>query len=372
MIIVDERSYIDKELEDKGFHVFDFYEDHQTMDVETFCKLPLQRRAEILLVDTQTLLDKPSLQENFKAIINTFLGVVFFHDQRNEKAQKWVEENAAFLTKIVGEYALPMPQLQWTMLSNQLQFFWSILQEQKQLQKKLSHFSQELDQVMQSAEAEMGRARRIHESLIPRRTDEIKGVQFQSKYAAGDGGGGEFHDLIQTPQKVFQVLVSSDSYLISSSLLGLLNNHKQNDFDPAAFLNEAAVDINTINSSKKKKAQVEVAVIELELSQLLLTAHGSSKVEFYSLQNGRVSPQKPYQLKRGEKMIVFSPGFLFNWKEVHRKQEVQEFVSSQQLEFTDLLPELFYQLKLDQDSEFLKKDATVVMMEVKRHGMHQV
>src|SRR5689334_15103545 len=131
MIIVDERSFIEKQLSEKGFEVFDFYENHSVMDVASFCKLNLHKRAYILLVDTETLLRHENMQESFKAIINTFLGVVFFHEHSNAKAQTWVENQAAFLTKIVGEYSLPMPQLQWTMLSNQMQFFWSILQEQK-------------------------------------------------------------------------------------------------------------------------------------------------------------------------------------------------------------------------------------------------
>lgn len=372
MIIVDERGFIAPNLEQKGFQVFDFYDTHQVLDVTTFCKLPLQRRAEVLLVDTETLLQKPDLQENFKAVVNTFLGVIFFHQQSNQKAQAWVEDQAAFLTKIIGEYALPMPQLQWTMLSNQMQFLWSILQEQKDLQKKLSVFSQELDQLMQTAEAEVARAKLMHETLIPKRTDEIRGVEFLSKYAAGDGGGGEFYDLIQTPQTVYQVLVSSQSYLVSSALLGLLNQHKQKDFNPTAFLKDCQAEISTINSSKKKKSEVDVMVVELDLSHLILTVQGSGKIEFYSMGHGLIDLSSSYQLSRGEKIIVFSPGFLFNWKEVHPKQDVQDYLKDKKLSLKDLLPELFFKLKLEQESAFLKKDATVVMMEVKRHGMHQV
>lgn len=371
MIIVDERSFIEKQLSEKGFEVFDFYENHSVMNVANFCKLPLQKRADILLVDTQTLLSHPELQENFKAIINTFLGVIFFHEHSNQKAQSWVEDQAAFITKIVGEYALPMPQLEWTMLSNQLQFFWSILQEQKELQKKLSVFSQELDLIMQNAEAEMARAKVLHQTLIPKRHEEIKGVEFSSKYATGDGGGGEFYDLLQTPNKVFHILVSSQSYLISSALLGILNQHKQKDFHPGNFLKDARQEIDVISSTKKKKPEADVMVLELDLSQLILTLHGSGKVELNSLSKGLVNLSTPYQLSRGEKLVVLSAGFQHNWQEVS-KISIAQFLKEHQMPMGELMNELFFQLKLDQASEFLKKDATVVMMEVKRHGMHQV
>ncbi len=371
MIIVDERQFIQKEMEDKGFGLFDFFQGPQIMSLAEFTKLPLQRRADILLVDTETLLKQPELQESFRAVINTFLGVIFFHDHSNQKAQNFVESEAAFLTKIVGEYSLPMAQLHWTMLSNQLQFFWTLLEEQKNLQKHMGNFSRELDQVLRSAEMEMARAKKIHEVLIPRRHDEIKGVYFSNKYAAGDGGGGEFYDLFQSAGKVHQILVSSQSYLISSSILGLLNKHKQTEFIPFKFLKDAESEIAVINGAKKKKSEAEVLVLELDLSKLTLKVYGEGKAEFYSQKKGPVQLKQPYQLEKGENVIVFSPGFLFNWKETH-KMDIASFVKTQTQKPEELLSELFFQLKMDQDSQFLKRDATVAMMEVKRHGIHQV
>lgn len=371
MIIVDERDFITKAMEEKGFSVFDFYENNKVMSVADFCKLPLNRRADVLLVDTESLLRNPQHQENFRAIINTFVGVVFFHEHANEKAQKWVEGEAAFLTKIVGEYSLPMAQLQWTMLSNQLQFFWTLLEEQKNLQKHMMSFSQELDQVLQTAAVEMARAKKIHEVLIPRRHDEIKGVFFSNKYAAGDGGGGEFYDLLQSSGKVYQIMVSSQSYLISSSLLGLLTKHKQKDFEPYEFIKDAEAEIAIINGAKKKKSEVEVLILELDLSKLILKTYGKGKVEFYSQKNGPVQINGSYQLEKGENLIVFSSGFLFNWKETH-KTDISAFLKSQNLKTNDILSELFFQLKMEQDTPFLKRDATIAMMEIKRHGIHQV
>lgn len=384
MMILDERNFLTKELEAQGFHIFDFYENHQKIDLKAFGELPLNRRADILLVDTQTILERPKLQESFKTVLNTFMGVIFFHEQQNQTAQKWVQDQAAFLTKIIGEYSLPMPQLQWTMLSNQLQFLWTVLEDQKKLQQHMTKFSHELDQVLQNAELEMLKAKKIHEILIPKRSDEIKGVSFLNKYAAGEGGGGEFYDLHQINNKVYQILISSQSYLISSSLIGLLNQHKQKDFNPKLFLNEAVQEIATINGAKKKKSEVDLAIVEMDTAQLTLRPYGWGRAEFYSHLNGKISLGLPvtlesegnpstYQLSRGEKIIVFSPGFLFNWREGKIKQELYSFLQNhQQLTQQDLMMELFFQLKNAQEMDFLTKDATVVMMEVNRHGIHQI
>jgi hypothetical protein len=375
MVILDERKFLSKELENQGFSIFDFYDGHQILDLKTFCQLPVSRKAEVLLVDTQTILEHPEKQQEFFSMMNTYLGVIFFHEHQNQKAQSWVQDQAAFLKKIIGEYALPMPQLQWTMLSNQLQFLWTILEEQKALQLHLVKFSQELDQALQSAESEMLKAKKVHEVLIPKRSDEIKGVSFLNKYAAGEGGGGEFYDLIQSGSKVYQVLISSQSYLISSSLIGILNQHKQKDFSPASFLKDAQSEVDTINGSKKKKAEVDLSVLELDTSHLTLKLHGQGKAEYYSQHKGKVDleAQEQIPLAKGEKIIVFSPGFVFNWREGRIKQDLYSFVKDHhQLSQTELVMELFLQLKTAQETNFLSKDATVVMMEVNRHGIHKI
>jgi hypothetical protein len=80
-----------------------------------------------------------------------------------------------------------------------------------------------------------------------------------------------------------------------------------------------------------------------------------------------------YQLAKGEKMIVFSPGFIFNWREGRINQELYTFLRNHhELNQTDLMMEIFLQLSLVKEAEFLSKDATVVMMEVNRHGIHQI
>ncbi|HXH76715.1 MAG TPA: hypothetical protein VNJ08_17220 [Bacteriovoracaceae bacterium] len=375
MVIVDNRDFVKKALEEHELNLFDFHDSIQVYTVEAFSKLPLTRRMDVLLIDTQSVLENPKSFEACKVIINTFQGTYFFHEDSNQPAQKWVYDQASFLTKIVGACSLPMPEMNWTLLANQLQFFWTMLQEHKTLQKHMAEFSQELDQVLQTAQTEMARAKKIHETLIPKRNDEIKGISFLNKYATGDGGGAEFSDLHQTPNKAFQIFVASESYLISSSILGILNDHKTKDFDPVKFLADANADVAAINGSKKKKAHVDLLVLEMDLSHLNLKAHGQHKAEFHSQLNGKLDldANKEYKLAKGEKFIVFSPGFLFNWKESDHKQDIHSFVKGhQELSLQELMTELFFQIRKDQGNQFLKKDATIVMMEVNRHGMHQV
>ncbi len=374
MIILDERNFLQKELEEKGFKVFDFYEDLTVLSMKEFAELDLKRRGEFLLIDTQTVLNNPNLQENFKSVMNTFLGAVFFHEHSNEKAQNWVRDEGSFLNKIIGEYSLPMAPLNWTILSNQLQFLWNLLEDQRKLQHHMAQFSLELDQVLQEAEVEMVRAKKIHNTIVPRRNEEIKGIVFTNKYGAGEGGGGEFYDLVSTPSKVYQILFSSQSYLLSSSVMGILADYREKGFNTEGFLKDIKDEIESLNVTKKKPF-FDLMLLELDLSTLILTQLTDSKAELCSQTKGQIILQKgsSVQLAKNEKVVVFSTGFLFNWNEGHPDKNLSEFLKLQGGNSTgELMSELFFQLKEGRESQFLKKDAIVVMMEVNRHGIHKI
>jgi hypothetical protein len=383
MMIVEEREFIMKAMKEHGLHLSDFFEGLEVQTVKGLSGLPLKRRSDVLLVDTKSLLSHPELMESCKSVFNTFSGVIAFHERDDEISRSWIELESGLLQKIVGRVILPVEKSDVAVLSNQLQYFWNTFQEQKQLQRHLAEFSQELNQVLQTAEWEMSKAKKIYEVLVPKRQQEIKGVNFYNKYASGAGGGAEFYDIHQEGHKVYQILVTSESYLISSSLLGLLKTHKKKDFNPHIFLKDALADIDVINSSKKKKSHVDLLMLELDLNALQLKSFGRHKAEFCSQLNGPISLETDqiYPLSRGEKFIVFSPGFLLNWKESRQKENVAGFVKNhQQLGLQELMTELFYQIRESQShetgsekrSQFLKRDATVVIMEINRHAIHSI
>lgn len=375
MIILDERNYLQKELKAKGFDIFDFFENHQVLDTASFCRLELKRRPDFVVVDIETILQHPELLENFKTVLNTFMGAIFFHGHTHSEAMKWIQREGAFLTKILGSYSLPMDQLGWTILSNQLQFFWGLIEDQRRLQTHLVSFSHELDQVLQNAHEEMSKAKKIHESLVPRRREDIKGIIFSNKYAAGDGGGGEFYDIIQTPSKVFQILMLSQSYLVSSAIMGILSQKRDKNFDPHEFLKHALGEAETINRSKNKKSEIDLLVLELDLTTLQMVCHSNSKAEGFSSAKGTIKFEKDQsiRLERGEKVVVFSSGFLFNWREAYpRKDHIQFTKDHMDLPLNGLVTELLFHVKDGESGKVLTKDATIVTMEVNRHGIHKV
>jgi hypothetical protein len=375
MVIVDNRNFIKPALEANHVSLLDCFNNLQVLSLESLAKLPLNRRMDILLIDAQSVLDNPKAFEDCRPVINTFQAIYFFYEAASEKARQWILEQASFLPKILGECPLPMAEINWTLFSNQLQFFWSLMEEHQLLQKHMREFSLELDHVLQIAQDEMLHAKKLHKALMPNRKEEIKGINFLQKYASGDGGAGEFSDLFQQGSKVYQVLVSSESYLISSSLLGILNDHKSKEFNIEHFLSDVKNDIAVINDSKKKKSHVDLLILEIDLNQLTLQVHGKSNAELYSRMNGEISSKsgQTYKLSKSETVVILSPGFISNWKENKDLGQIENFFkNNSSLSQNDLMAELFFQIRRESMGQFLNRDATVLMMEVNRHGIHQV
>ena len=371
MTLVDERNYITNEFNELGNDLVSFVENTKPLSLKAFCQQGPVRHQELLLVDTQTLLSQPDLIESFKIIMNTYLGVIFFHDEKNQEAQAWIENHSFFLNKIVGNYSFPMKDLDQSILRNQFMFFQQLVQDQKKLQLQMVNFSQELDKVLQNAELEMITAKKIHETLLPKRKEEVRGLKFLNKYSVGDSNGGEFFDLITVNHVVYQIFISSDSYLVSSALIGMINDYKSKGFSPDQFIKDAREEIATINSSKKKSCIGQIAVFEIDTNQLTMKFYGDSSDAFSSM-TGEIDFTSPYQLKKDESLVLMSPGFVSNWTELQIKPNIYEFLNSNKnMNQAELLTELFLQesiAKKDQST----KDATVVMIEVNRHGIHQV
>jgi hypothetical protein len=235
----------------------------------------------------------------------------------------------------------------------------------------------------------MLKAKKIHEGVVPRRTEDLKAVQLTSKYAVGEGAGSEYFDVIRGQNFVHLVFLHTTSYLASSCLMGLLNKYKGGPMglDPQLFLQEAAFEIRGINANKKKPVDVQMLLLRLDQASLKCEGHAFGTFELFSQEHGfRALPQLSgfdsqkmeesrfsFSLTRGEKVVVFSPGFIFNWNETRPAAERGPFITTNQnLSGAELLMELFFQLKKQSSGDFLAKDATAVMMEVNRHGIQQV
>ena len=375
MIIVDERNCLKNELSTLASEPLELFHNLQVMNFKSFTSLSLTKMNEIALIDIQTILKYPDLMDDFRVVMNIFTGVIFFYDGENQKEIEWIKKESVTSSKILGIYTYSLDQMNSLVLINQVKFVWQLLEEQKSLQKQLVHFSFELEEVLQTAQSEMTKAKKIYETFIPKRTQEIKGIVFSNKYLAGDGGGAEFFDLIQTSNKIYQILISSQSYLLTSSVMGILSRYKDEGFNPETFIYDVSEDAKKINSSKKQKFVHDLLVLEIDPISLKLILHTDSEVVFFSQGIGKIKLNKdaPYQLQKGEKIVALSGGFTFNWMNKKVKKDLDSVFKADNVNsIQDLMSELFFQLKEDVSGELPRKDSTLLIMEVNRHGIHKI
>ena len=90
----------------------------------------------------------------------------------------------------------------------------------------LTQIGKDLNSLVGLKLKELNRVKKLHEKMVPIREEGVRGLNILSKFAAGEGPGGEFLDIIPSGNKVALVLSSTSSYIISTVILGLIDAFK--------------------------------------------------------------------------------------------------------------------------------------------------
>lgn len=345
-----------------------------------FTSADLKAKNDFLILEVDEHL---TLNDAVLAQLNTFTAVILL---ASKSARAKGEALSEICAKVIAIHAWPLEER--TLFTHQVQFLGAIAEEKKNLKQQMIKFSADIDTLVQSAEGEMLKAKRIHESVVPKRIEEFKGIVLMSKYAVGSGSGSEYFDLIRGSHHSHLIIIHTSSYLASSSLMGIINKYKGENsglnFD--LFMNEAEIEIQAINANKKKPVRVEMFLMTINNLDLSCSGYSYGSFDLISRKVPHVVPRVEsfslsrkaqayfeFQLAREEKVIVFSPGFIFNWNEQLPQVPLHDFVhKGLEGENGDLLVELFFQLKKKLNDDFLSKDATAIVMEVKRHAIQKV
>lgn len=366
-------------------HKFDIEDFHSAIRVETpsvWLKTSLEGQTDPLFIDVAALISLP-VNDELLARLNTFPSIIAFCDKSPDQ-QKWLQQVMHATDRVIAVHDINMNDENWELLKNQCTFFWRQRVERMRLREQMVRFSQEMDSLIQNAQRDMQRAKKIHEDVVPRRVEEVRGLNLYTKYAVGDGAGSEYFDVLRENQKTHLIFIHTNSYLASSCLMGLLAKHKSGHADRQSFLAEARMEIKGINSHKKVPVQVQL--LWMTIDQAGLQCEGQSYGDFQVINQERGVIEIPngvsflgeqegnfdFRLTRGEKLVVFSPGFISNWDSSQKKKRDAFCDEQKKLSPQDLLMELFFQLKTSSSGDFLVKDATAVLMEVQRHAIQSV
>lgn len=391
MLIIENHQHLVKQMLESEFNLEEFFPDVKSVKVEQFFHYPLETRTDVALIDVISFITIP-IDDRLLSLLNTFVGVICFVPSPVQKeAQIWLDKLMTLSDKVLSIQVLPQTSQEKLILKNQLLFIWRIQKEKKHFKEQMIRLSQDMDQIIQSAQVEMLKAKKIHDDVIPKRVEDIKGLTVYSKYAAGEGAGSEYFDVIRGQNQVHVIINHTDSYLASSCIMGLLNKYKtdvrKTAFDIEIFLQEVDREIQMINQHKKKPIKVNLFLASFDHSNLTFEGYSYGNFELISQMNGPIAinsaeqvnvkgmSQAKFKVKfqRGERVLFFSPGFLFNWKENNPTLSLEQFLKeNEKLDHADLLMEYFFKLKKTNQKEFLSKDGTCLLLEVNKNVIHQV
>lgn len=376
MVIVDEKGHILKALEEADLIETEGFEDVRVFTVSEFLDLPLQAHQDLVMVDIPSVLQYPESMESFRGLTNTFSGVIFSYPEKEIQQRQWALTEAGIFPHVVQVFAWPLKELEMELFKNTAKTFSRQRMELQTYQKQITQFSQDLDQLLRLAQHEISRAKNVHHRLVPKRIDEYKGVNIVHRYAAGSGIGTEFSDVIQDGSTLYQIIFATSSFLLSSTAVSLIQEMKEKKFEPEIFMKKLKDEVIHLNQTKKKKVESHLMIMSFDLTQLRASFMGWGEFEYYGQVKGRGKLDFGVQsmnFQKDERVIFFSPGFIYNWEEYKSLPSINQIVENHSRGTVyDLLTELIFQLKKASSEDFLNRDATVMALEVNRHGIQQV
>jgi len=241
---------------------------------------------------------------------------------------------------------------------------------------------------MGTVEEQMQRVKKVYEQKAPKRLENFKGVSVLSKYTAGEDIGGEFFDVFTKDNKIFMLMSACSSFLGSSSILQAFSEFKEKQQitkeNEETFINNIRMDLKDINSDREDKVVNELFTCILDVNTMKLEGHsfgnfqllcsGSQAIDMDKNDFCAVNEDARFEviLKRGERFILNSPGFIKNWNTKTPGFLIEELLMKKSLKSLGLLDEIYFQLKKDSSTGFLPYDASSIILEVQKNVIVQI
>lgn len=257
--------------------------------------------------------------------------------------------------------------------------------------KKLLSVGENLNKMIEFSQVELQRVKKLHEMVVPMKNDNFKGVKILSKFAAGEGAGGEFFDIVRGEHELLLLLTNTTSYVASSVILSHFEKLRAfSHFERSKIsnfvsnLSEELKDLELVDFENSDALQL--LVVKIDLSKMSFEGLQFGKTELISskghtLESNNFPVNKgfieqaefKFDLERGERFVISSPGVRMNCGGLMDDKKYEDFVKEKlPLGARELLNELYFQLKKKRESDFLKYDASVIYIEVDKNVIVEV
>ena len=265
--------------------------------------------------------------------------------------------------------------------------------QMKQKLVELAQAGNDLSKLTQSSEEQLEKLQEIHQKIVPLRVSDLKTIKLYSKFAAGTFPGGEFFDQSMVDSDLYVVVVSTGSYIVTSYFLTHMALLKSDHGEDGVknYLDQIQSELNAIGIKDDDSSFVFLKIDTKTLDvdgynfgghQLYINSSLHVEENAYPVSwNFSDKAKFNFKLNRKDKLAIASRGLKLN-AESNRINLDELMKSNKQNEpnngnETDqdnkhFFNEVFYQLKKNQSSKFLKYDATLVLIEVPTNAIFSV
>jgi len=249
--------------------------------------------------------------------------------------------------------------------------------------------SLKLDEILADLSFELRELKKIHKEVVPMRELSFKHINASSKYSPGVKSGGDFFEFIECADRVVVFLFSSKNYTVSSLIMALHEKFRtQLHYTKEEIVKFVHNIISTLQENKLNPAIVfpDLALLTIDPISLCVEGISIGDIEivtghnyFYgtSIELLAKNIKKNYltfKLKRGEKVMLLTPGVRVNSKGILGENDLIKMIKNR-LEYSsrELLNEIFYYLKINmREGGFLEFDSTAIVLEAAKKELKEV
>lgn len=237
----------------------------------------------------------------------------------------------------------------------------------------MEKLASDLEKIYEHTKSELIKIKDLHDRFVKVRIDKLKGMSLTSKFMAGEKSGGEFFEILQNEQEILFIQAGSDSYILSSLLLGELETLKEKAITGSLQIHSEQF-LKTINQhASENNGELTYTVMTINLKNL----HASFMIKgqghlFYD--NEWISFDQPMQvkLKPRQRLFLVSDGAFKNWTLLSKKTIETFFKGNQEMPTRDLITEFFFEVSRNKSGNFLVYDALIAAVDVEETKLYQV
>ncbi len=237
----------------------------------------------------------------------------------------------------------------------------------------LDKLAGDLDKIYEYTKSELTRIKDLHDRFVKVRIDKLKGMSLTSKFMAGEKSGGEFFEILQNENEVLFIQAGSDSYILSSMLLGEMETLKEKSIT-GNLTAHAEQFLKIINHhATEQKGELSYCLMILNLKNLHASFHIKGQAHLF-YDNEWISFDQPMQLKLKPKqrLCLISDGAFKNWIILSKKQIEPFFKSHNEMPTRELINEFFFEVSRNKSGNFLVHDALVAAVDIEETKIYQV